>query len=330
MKEKDLKASLKDVKSVYVVAGADGFLCHRALFTLKNFLCPNFPDLNIVNVTADNLDIKTLFNDLKVCPFGDQYRLIIVSDLKLKKNVGKTASEFFDKVSEYALKPDFTTVLVIFNSGDGAAPTIKGAENVDCGYLSEPEIFDFINARLSGSGVSIESAALSKLVKYCGGDLTRIVCELDKLSAFVMSGEIKVEMVEKMVFKDTDFQVFEISQAISRGDKNLALEILTDLMSREKSVFPLLSPIYNNYKRALFVSINRNLSDLELSKLLQVKEFAVKMLRTQTKVFSARELKKIVDGLADLDKNIKQGKMREDVGLILNILNILMIRDKQC
>lgn len=328
MKEKELKSNLKNVKSIYVISGADRFLCFRALSTLKNALCPNFPDLNIVNVSGDGLDAKSLLNDLQVCPFGDNYRLIVLNDFKQKKTAGKAVVEFIESLSSYAVQTDFTTVLAVFNAGDAQGVSIKGAEVVDCAHLSEPELAEFIEQSLKGTGVLIIGSAKMKLISFCNGDLTRIVSELEKLKTFVMSGEITDDVVESLVYKDTDFQVFEITQAISKGDKNLAIEILTELMTREKSVFPLLAPIYNNYKRALFVSINRDLTDSELAKLLQVKEFAVKMLRGQTKVFSARDLKKIVDALAELDKNIKQGKIKEDVGLISNVLNILMIRNK--
>ena len=57
-----------------------------------------------------------------------------------------------------------------------------------------------------------------------------------------------------------------------------------------------------------------------------VKEYAVKMQRAQARVFSPKQLKTIVDLIADLDKNIKQGKIKEGVGLTAVLSSILKIR----
>ncbi|MBO4570016.1 MAG: hypothetical protein J5689_02250 [Clostridia bacterium] len=60
--------------------------------------------------------------------------------------------------------------------------------------------------------------------------------------------------------------------------------------------------------------------------MLQIKPFAVKMLRKQVAVFSVKKLKNIVDNLYALDSKIKQGKIKEDIGLITEVFNIIEMR----
>ena len=50
------------------------------------------------------------------------------------------------------------------------------------------------------------------------------------------------------------------------------------------------------------------------------------MQRAQARAFSPKQLKTIVDLIADLDKNIKQGKIKEGVGLTAVLSSILKIR----
>ena len=79
-------------------------------------------------------------------------------------------------------------------------------------------------------------------------------------------------------------------------------------------------------KRALYVAITP-LTDAELANKLSIKEFAVKMLKNQIRVFSPKKLKQIVDMLGDVDANIKKGKLKEDVAVKTSVLEILKIRN---
>lgn len=325
MKEKELSSSLADTKSLYIICGKERYLCFQALETFKNKLTPNFPDLNFVSVSGENLDANLLFDDLQVCPFGDPFRVIVVKDFNHKKQVNK---QFMQKLEQYAEQKQFTTVLVFFNAGEDVNCFVKGATVVDCSPLNEFEIGRIIDEKLKGSKVTLSSSARLKLINFSNFNLTKIIGEIEKLKAYKEEGEVSEQDIEKLVSKDSEYQVFELTQAIANGDSGKAVEILNNLMVKEKSAYSMIIPLYNNFKRALYISINRSLSDKDLAAYLQIKEFAVKMLRAQTRVFSAVELKNITHSLFKLDENIKQGKIKEEVGLISTVLNILMVRNK--
>jgi DNA polymerase III delta subunit len=76
------------------------------------------------------------------------------------------------------------------------------------------------------------------------------------------------------------------------------------------------------------VSINKDKTSAELASMLSVKEFAIKMLKNQIAVFSAKQLKIIVDMLADYDRKIKVGEMKESVAIKTIVFNILNLRGK--
>jgi len=60
---------------------------------------------------------------------------------------------------------------------------------------------------------------------------------------------------------------------------------------------------------------------------LGVKEYAIKMCRNQARVFTPKKLKKIVDMLAEADKNIKMGKIKEDTAVKTIIISIMKLRE---
>ena len=74
------------------------------------------------------------------------------------------------------------------------------------------------------------------------------------------------------------------------------------------------------------VSINSTKTAAELASMLGVKEFAIKMLKNQVACFSPKQLKQIVDMIADYDRKIKVGEMKENIAIKTIVFNILNIR----
>ena len=90
--------------------------------------------------------------------------------------------------------------------------------------------------------------------------------------------------------------------------------------------FTVLMPLYNTYRRALYAAINKDKTTQELANIFGVKEFAVKMLSNQIKVFGSKGLKQIVDMIADYDRKIKVGEMKENIAIKTLVFNILNLR----
>ena len=305
--------------AVYEIFGEDRYLCHLALEKIKNAFAPNLPDINIIKFSGENLDYSALDADLKVFPLGDIYRVVIIEDLKAKKNA-KLDLSFFEN---YASIKDFASVLVIYNAGEDASLKIKNAITVDCSKLETNDLLPLIFEFAKNNKKEISRAVGVKLCDYCACDLTKIYSELEKLCSFDNNKEITNEAVETLVSKTIDYQVLEITTKIAAKDKAGAMLVLKSLIKTEKSLYTIIGMLYNTYRRALYASINKDKTDLELAALLGVKEYAIKMLNNQIKTFSPRKLKQIVDNLAQLDANIKAGKIKDDIGLEVAVLEIL-------
>ena len=319
MNYKDFKSNKITPKPVFALFGEDRFLCHQALEALKATFAPNLPDINIETVAGENLDVGALENALKICPLGDAFRVIVLEDLKPKKN-GKLDLTF---IENYAKSTDFVGILVIYNPGESVAPKIDGAILVNCSRLEVVDLIPLILERAKNGGATINKAVATKLCDYCGNDLTNIYSEIDKLCAYAYGAEITADMLDELVSKTADYQIFEITSKIASGDKNGAMMVATSLIKTEKSLYSIIGMLYNTYRRALFLSINKEKTDAELAGIFGIKEYAVKKLREQTKMFGARKLKQIVDNLSRLDANIKQGKIKDEIGLEVALFEIL-------
>ena len=71
------------------------------------------------------------------------------------------------------------------------------------------------------------------------------------------------------------------------------------------------------------VALNKNMSNLELSKMLGVKEYAIKMTQNQVKLFTVSKLKKINELCVKMDGDLKQSNIGIDNAINLLVLQIL-------
>lgn len=326
MKYIELKASLKQgTKGAYLIYGDDRYLCYDALKKIESSLNLSIVDMNSVTISGESSSAKEIVESANLYPFGDAFRLVVVKNF----NPGKD-KQSASIIQEYLNKPLPSTVLVFF-SPDGADffKTMKNLEMVDCSKIDAKTIAVFVKNYLAKMSIGSNDEAIDKLILYCNFDMARVTSELEKLSAFVLDTKVLTpEIVEKNVTQDREFQVFQLAEFIAKGDADSANKLVDSIMVKAGMGFTILSPLYNNYRRALFVSINKDKTNAELATMLSVKEFAIKMLKNQISVFSAKQLKIIVDMIADYDRKIKVGEMKESVAIKTIVFNILNLRGK--
>lgn len=326
MKFVDLKKDLqKEIRPAYLISGNDRFLCFSALEQIKQALGISLPELNYVVMDGATITHQEIVESANVFPFVDAHRAIQINNFSVKNKTKE------DKLLAYLKSPMKESVIIFFspNQNDALKPYLGQICAVDCDKLSTEILLQTLKVKFTKAGAKISQEALEKLILFCGNDMTRISGEIEKLVNYACEEEITVETIKKLVVEDKEYQVFELSDFIAKNNKFKALDLAETLTKDKKGGFSILTPLYNNYRRVLFASINKDLSDSELASLLGVKEYAIRMVKSQVKVFSPRNLKKIVDMLYNADRNIKMGKIKEDVAVYTAILNILKIRGQQ-
>lgn len=325
MKYIDFVSSLKSgVQNIYHIYGNDAFLCENALNSIKNKINLQFPDLNEVYFGANNT-IKEIVESCSVFPFADEYRLIIVKDYS-GKALNKENAKLLYNYANNCLK---SSILVFYNSMGDAFPEISSKiVEVDCDRVESNLVVKFIDKLLAKNNAKMANGAKNLLAIYCSCDMTRVSSELAKLISYAGENEITEDDVKSLTVQDKEYQIFELSEQISKGNREKTMDIVTTLENQNKAGFGIITPLYNNYRRAFFVMVNRDRSDKSLAESLGVKEYAIKMMRNQITVFTPVKLKQIVDLLAKTDRDIKLGKIKEDIAIKTVVITILKIRGK--
>lgn len=313
---KTLKQRLKEgLKNCYVMSGDDYYLYDRAYDMIKKLADIGLEDFNLVKFDDENFSMNALLDSCEVLPMGGERRLILV------KNIAKISEGDKKLLDEYLLSPAQSSIIVIFDYFDKFS-SLQHCERVDCRRFDSKMALGVIANELEKRGKQISTEAGQTLLEYCNGYLTRVNCELDKLACYDMTSPvITKKMVEELVSKDSDYVVFELTQALGEKNGDKAIKIL-EKMIKEQGVLGLIT---NHFRRLFFISISGDMTDNALSGLLGVKEYAVRKQREQAKNFSSLQLKKIYALLEEVDFKIKSGAMLLENALNYLVLSILYI-----
>ncbi len=322
MKFVELKNSLVDgVQPIYLIEGEDAFLRENALRLIKDRALSS-PDINLTNLSGQDVekDVEVFLTATESYPFMSEKRYVVIRDYY------PTATALKNKILKRIFEnPSETTVTVIVNS-EKCEPLKKlsTVTVVDCQKADLKLISAFIINKTKSHGIIVRSEAISLISEFCSMDLTRINGEIDKLIAFVGDNlEITKDDVEALVSKDTEFEIYELTEALAKQRHDDAHLILTELLRKNQDKQRLFISIYYHFRRLLHARISKCAIN-ELSENLGVKEFVAKKAREQSLKFSAKKLKAICDKLSYYDGAFKNGELSVDTALFNSVLMAML------
>lgn len=307
---KTLKARLqKKIEPCYLVQGEDILLYDKALELVKSACNVQIEDFNLLSFDDDTFNENSVIDACQTLPIGSDKKIVIL------KNITKFTANFKEKLKKYLKNPVESTCLIIFDFFNKFDFIIS--EKISAKRLDDKSLQDIITSTLKSHNKTIISDACQNLIEACCNYYSLVKNELDKL---ISSDEIEInaKIVENLVCKQTEFTVFELTDALSKRDAEKSISLL-NLMPKDTKTFAL---VLNHFRRLFFVAIS-DLTDKELSELLSVKEFAIMKARSLSRNFTKLQLKNIYEMLNDVDFYIKNGQMQIENALYYLIFGIL-------
>lgn len=320
MKFVELKSNIaKGLKLGYVIYGDDAFLIDNSIALIVKALALNMPEINKVVYDETKLSFAEIVKEAQGIPFIDEKRVVIVKDYKPTdvKNDVKLLAEKKEALAHNCF---------ILTTGESAevAKKFEGVlEAVDCNHLDERMLYNWIVQKVGKSGKQITENGANLLINYCNGDLTRISTETTKLIS--ATDLIDDKVVKNLVVPDPEFEIFELTDALSAKDNKKVFDIINALVAKDKNSVGLVQFLYSTFRRLLLVSLSTE-DENTLGAKLGIKPYAVKMARKQAKKFTIKDLKLINTNLSQIDVKIKEGKLPADFSIEYAVCKILLMR----
>ena len=306
-----------EVFPVYILEGEDAYFRSLSLATLKSALVKE-PTLNVATFEGGNFDMGEALASLTAAPFFSDYRMTVIKEFYPKSDAIRGG------LKDFLENPVKGSLLVIVNEKPHEAfKKFKSTCVVSCGAAEISLIVRWIKATAGAAKVNISDAVCRTVAEYCLSDMTRVKNETEKLIAYAgENGEITERAVDLLVYRDSEYKIYEMTDHIAKKKFDLAISVIEDMLAKGDTEAKIISAVYNYFRRLLFASLSDK-TNAETAALLGIKEFAAKKTKEQAASFKVRALKNAVDRLSDADYAVKSGKMNADDLMWINLFKIM-------
>ena len=312
MKYTELKNSIaQGAQSIYLLEGDDAFFRSRGEEMIKSAFL-TMPELNYASYEGESLkgaNLSALTSAIQSFPFMAEKRVIKVTDFYPSESDYEThLKSLFENFPE-------TSILIIVNQGQkkGTADLKrkKCITFVDCNKSDEETVVKWIYLTFKRAGVIADVATCTLISQYCLSDMARVSVEVNKLISYAQGGKITNTDVDALVYKDAEYRIYEMTNAVARKNNSLFYSIAHDLLQKGSDEISLLNGLFSYFKNLLTI-VSSNKSDKDLATLLNMKEYGVKKSREQAESFGEERLKFYVTALYSKLSQIKCGEITPD------------------
>lgn len=184
-----------DIDPVYYVTGDEEILKDELVdLLIHEALDPSSRDFNLDVRAAADLTAESLHTLVETPPMLAERRVAVVRNLEQwRKN-----SKPWQTLGSYLQRPSPTTTLVLVHgAGQPADDALaRHATHVAADPPDAKGLLEWVRSRATRLGMTLEDAAAGHLVASCGGNLSHVAMEMDKLAAAALgAGPVSVDTV---------------------------------------------------------------------------------------------------------------------------------------
>ena len=167
--------------------------------------------------------------------------------------------------------------------------------------------------------ITLTPESYAKLIELCESDYSRILLEVDKVKRYVKSVDCSPEVAFRTlvaagaIFQPPKDAVFDFVDAVLRGKKTLAFELLKSSYEYGEATMVLLSNLYNSTKQLLQVQSFKG--DGKITEATGLTPFQVKLASERKGRNSTGDLIYLMRLVRDTEKGIKTGAIEEAMAM---------------
>lgn len=321
---------MKDEDLIYLFTGtSEIFIKNRMNRIIQSF---NKYEYTIIKYDMETTSLSTVLSDAITVPFLEELKIIILKNPKFLTKSATSTKDEIKAMLKYLKSPCDSTLLIIdatntiINQSNEIYKMLKNvARIIDYPDPEEIELKGWIVRSFDANGIDIKDDALTLLLEYIGDDQARLSQEIDKLSSYVgKGGTIRKEDIKLLVPKNINNEIYLLIKAIINHDLALTNQIYDNLITHTKDSLTIFSLISNKFKELLstYRLLKYGYSQSDIAKFYNVSTGKAYYIVQEARAFKLSDLEFYIDKLAELDYQIKSGKLDKTIGLELLLLKL--------
>ncbi|MDQ0156026.1 DNA polymerase III subunit delta [Robertmurraya andreesenii] len=320
------KIKKKQFTPMYVLYGTEDFLINETKQLLINYaLSEEEIEFNLSSYDLEETPIEVAIEDAETFPFVGERRLIFLNNptfLTGEKSKSKIEHNL-NKLEAYLKEPAPYSIIVFsgaYEKLDERKKLTKELKRqgtvVEAKKLNEQELILWVKERVAINGVEIDDEAVHQLLTLSGTNLLMLTTEVDKLALYANGGKkIDVNMVEKLVSRSLEQNIFSLVDKIVQRKIEDAFRIYYDLLKRNEEPLKILAILAGQFRLIYQVKelARKGYGQQQIAGFVKVHPFRVKLAAGQARLFKDEELARIMNMLADADYLAKTGGMNKEM-----------------
>jgi len=287
-------------------------------------------DISALNISRYNLETAelndiledastfSLFSDKKIVIVDNSF---IFSTIKSKKEIET------DELEKYLDNPNPDTIIIFISNDENINNVKKVVKKIKkIGKVIEFNDNDTSKDSLikeQFKGYKIDLDALKLFEDRVGSDLSVIQNEIDKIKIYKDDDKnITKEDIENLIVKRYEIDIFDFIDKIIYKKTDEALTMYYEMLKFNEEPIKIISILADNFRlmyQAKELS-KTGYNNFDIGNILEENPYRMKYVLIKSKEYTSERLLKLIDDLADLDLNIKTGKIDKELGLELFII----------
>ena len=269
-------------------------------------------DLNEIefNKIIEDLDTYDMFLKQKVIIGYNPLFLIEKTDFKE------------DKLLKYINNPSDNILILVVNKLNNRLKLVTEIKKLfKIITIKNIDYNTFIENNLEN--YKMDKSTIQYFLNKVGQNYNIIESELEKLKLYKVDKKIITkEDIDLISNRNIESSIFDLIDSIVKKDKKKVYELYEHFLSSGTEIIQIMIMLANQIRLIYNVKVLNRLSDSEISNLLEVHEYPVKLARNKGYNYSKKELLNMLYNLAILDEDIKSNKCLQNISFLTFIMQI--------
>jgi DNA polymerase-3 subunit delta len=320
------------VASPLLLFGKERFLVRWAADAVTDkYVDPSLRAIDFARLDGATAQADAVVQNCETLPLGSAKRIVLAEGLSVFAGDDAKAAARFDEDAFCAYLdklPDTCVLILTADRADKRKKLYKTVVKRGAAYeftsLDPPLLRAFAKKRFKDAGKRVSDSVLHQFTEMSGYferdseyTLYNLENDIKKLVAYCEGEEIRLSDLSAVMDAGLELNAFALADAVSRGRRSEAFDLLASLLSSGENVYRLLALLISQFELLLSVRemMDEGLTRARMQSELDVHEYRLRMAAETAARFETSALRATLLRACEADKHIKTGLLRDALAL---------------
>lgn len=311
-------------KNIYLLYGEEDYLKKQYKGKLTKAMLPEGDTLNYAYYEGKGIPVPEIIDLAETMPFFADRRLIVIEDSGLFKTAAPELADYMKTMSSAAC------FLFIEKEVDKRGKLYKTVKEkgriVELSHQDERTLIRWLLGMIKQEGKQIREETVRYILSKAGTDMANLEKEMEKLFCYTLGKEeITPKDVDAVCITQITNHIFDMVEAVAKQQKKKALDYYYDLLALKEPPMRIMYLLSRQFQLLLQVQelVRKGMGRKQIAEKAGLHPFAAGKYMEQCRNFKKADLIAIMEEGAELETDVKTGRLNDVMSVELFILSTL-------